>query len=67
MQAATEVSRQPPTEKKTDFCAEVAVYSTASACEKRSLKIHVSGLFKGIYLTLNQPKSKYCSACIHVD
>lgn len=29
MQAATEVSPQPPTEKKTDFCIEVAVYNTA--------------------------------------
>lgn len=29
VQAATEVSPQPPTEKKTDFSIEVAVYSTA--------------------------------------
>lgn len=44
MQAATEVSPQPPTEKKTDFCTCVAVYSTALL--KRSLKIHVSYIFE---------------------
>lgn len=33
MQAATEVSSEPPTEKKTDFCIEADVYSIAYACE----------------------------------
>ena len=35
MQAATEVSPQPPTEKKTDFCTDVAVYSTAYVCGEK--------------------------------
>lgn len=31
MQTAAEVSPQPPTEKKTGFCIEDAVYSSAYA------------------------------------
>lgn len=58
MQAATEVSPQPPTEKKTDFCIEVAVYSTVYMHVKNITENSRFTTFWGIYLRPNQLNSK---------
>lgn len=61
--SAKEASIQPPTEKKTDFCADVSVYMTAYTIfmQERSLNIQVAHFLRLLF----EASWTHCTECLN--